>query len=229
MEKNTLAYLYSLPIEFEFEGQYHKSLEKAISLIELEGDWCEFGVFEGRTAHILEKHIPENTNLYLFDSFEGLEEDWIVNDKVFQREGFPVIAQDGQVWDSFSKGCFNTTNIPVFTNKNVHLIKGMVENTVPFFVTSFSITRNRPLALIHMDLDLSPPTFSTLFKISCLIKTGTIILFDEYYNYGGDGWIEHEYTAFKKFLKCCPFFDFEYLFREDKFRVCVRMIKGTIQ
>ncbi len=224
-KKNTLEYLYSLPPLFKWNGQYNPLiLEKAVELCEFDGDWCEFGVFEGRDARILEKKLPENTKLFLFDSFEGLATDWIVNKEVFHIEGHPVVSESG-IWKEFSKGCFKTNNIPKFENPNVKMIIGDVTIGATIYHGLYSYGKEKPMSFIHMDLDLFFPTYKALVGVSNFIQTGTIILFDDYYNYGGDGWLEHEFRAFKNFLKSFPEFDFEYLFREDKFRVCVRMIR----
>jgi hypothetical protein len=216
-EKNTLEYLYSLKPAHRFDGQSELSLYDAIRRTEFCGDWAEAGVFEGRDARYMSKLLPENTHLYLFDSFEGLQQDWIVNGKVFFIDNQPVISESG-TWDKFEKGCFKT-EVPKFDDSNIHVIVGDVYDTCYEFGA-----KHRPrLSFIHMDLDLFYPTKVALRGLEPLMKTGTIILFDEYYNYGGDGWLKHEYKAFQEFITISGY-NFEYLFREDKFRVCVRMI-----
>ena len=73
--------------------------------------WLEFGVASGKTINYISKFT--NDTVYGFDSFEGLPEKW--------RNGF-------------DKGCFNRNgNLPK-VNKNVTLIKGWFDETLPNFI-----------------------------------------------------------------------------------------------
>ena len=52
------------------------SLHAAIPEIRLNGDCAEFGVYTGRCARFFAAHMSRNRRLFLFDSFEGLPDDW---------------------------------------------------------------------------------------------------------------------------------------------------------
>ena len=54
-------------------------------------------------------------------------------------------------------------------------------------------------SLIHVDCDLYSSTISALNILAPRIQKGTIIVFDEYFNY--PGWQQHEYKAFNEFLE----------------------------
>ena len=57
------------------------SLRLAIKEVSIAGDFAEFGVYKGRAAYRIESHMKGDRKLHLFDSFEGLPEDWTNNRK----------------------------------------------------------------------------------------------------------------------------------------------------
>jgi hypothetical protein len=135
----------------------------------LNGLYLEFGVASGTSIN----QLAEKTSkiVHGFDSFEGLPEDW--------RDGF-------------DKGAFACAMPKVLPNVVLH--RGWFDNTLPNFVERNS----EPVAFLHVDCDLYSST-KTIF--SCLgprIVPGTIIAFDEYFNY--PSWRQHEYKAFQEFI-----------------------------
>ena len=55
-----------------------------------------------------------------------------------------------------------------------------------------------PVAFIHVDCDLYSSTKTIFSLLSDRIVPGTIILFDEYFNY--PNWQQHEYKALQEFV-----------------------------
>lgn len=198
LRKDSLEYLESLE-SFSRSGPKHKvSIDNAVKHCTLENcDWAEFGVFEGASANYLLTKLPENTTLNLFDSFEGLPENWI--------GGYP-------------KGRFKTEKIPSFPEDKVRLHIGWFKDTVPAFVR----TQKKPLGLINMDADIYSSTREVLDEINELIIPNTIIMFDEYYGY--NQWQEHEYKAFQEYVKKYSR-EFEYLGRSDAFQIWLKITK----
>jgi len=154
----------------------------------------EFGVFEGETLNYMaSKWLGK---LYGFDSFEGLPEDW--------RAGF-------------GKGFFATGNIPIVP-ENVELIKGWFEEALPKFVES----NEEDIAIVHIDCDLYSSTKTVFEVLSGRLKPGTLILFDEYFNY--PGWEMGEHKAMLEFAKSKKV-GFEYLaYNQMHEQVLVRLI-----
>ncbi len=146
-------------------------LDKDIEEIEIKGLYLEFGVFQGRTINRIARQVENK--VYGFDSFEGLPEDW--------RTGF-------------SKGKFGVDNVPVVED-NVELIKGWFQDSLPKFLEEHS----EKCAFIHIDCDLYSSAKYVLNTLKDRIVEGTIISFDEYFNY--PGWQEGEYKAFKEFVE----------------------------
>lgn len=146
--------------------------ERAISYIELEGLYLEFGVFSGKTINQIAELKPEHI-IYGFDSFEGLPETW--------RTGF------------YEKK-FATDILPK-VHDNVQLIKGWFNDTLPVFLEEHP----EQCAFIHVDCDLYLSAKCVFENLKSRIAKGTIIVFDEYFNY--PSWKEHEYKAFREFIE----------------------------
>ena len=143
-------------------------LSAASNTAKPEGLFLEFGVASGRTI----SHIAKTRSqpVYGFDSFEGLPEDW--------RSGF-------------NKGAF-AGNLPPVPS-NVTLIKGWFNETLPSFLAS----TKGDVALLHVDCDLYSSTKCIFDLLAGRIKSGSVIIFDEFWNY--PGWREHEVKAFDEF------------------------------
>ena len=52
--------------------------------------------------------------------------------------------------------------------------------------------------MLHVDCDLYSGTKTILKETGHLIRPGTIVLFDEYFNY--PSWRQHEYKAWQEFV-----------------------------
>ena len=88
----------------------------------LSGDWAEFGVFKGACANLMLEALPAGSTLHLFDSFEGLPEDWV---------------------GSWKKGSFAMPpeSIPVFSDPRVKMVRGFFKDSLPgYFRTRVKIT-----------------------------------------------------------------------------------------
>ena len=145
-------------------------LTHAMSIRNIDGQILEFGVSSGRTINHISSLI-EGT-VFGFDVFTGLPEVW--------RTGFP-------------QGLFSRQDLPV-VNKNVELIIGLFESTLDNFVKN----SNKPISLLHIDCDLYSATKTIFEKLGDLIRPGTVIIFDEYFNY--PGWQHHEFKAFQEYV-----------------------------
>lgn len=149
-------------------------LEYALSLVKgiHKGLVCEFGVGSARTTNHIASVLPD-VQIFGFDSFEGLPEDW--------RPGFP-------------KGTYATRKIPS-VSPNITLIKGWFHETLPGFLAEHS----ERFSFLHIDCDLYSSTKTILNLCQSHIYPGTVIVFDEYFNY--PGWKDGEYKAFQEFIE----------------------------
>ena len=133
----------------------------------LEGDILEFGVYKGESLLDFADRCPRR-HVYGFDSFAGLPEAW---------------------W-TFPKGAFQT-DLPRIEKANVTLVKGHFDESVPGFLEQW---KGRA-AIVHVDCDLYESTLSCLRPILSRCQKGTIVLFDEYYNY--PDFAQHEWLAWR--------------------------------
>ncbi len=149
-------------------------LEHAISLVTVEGLWAEFGVFEGHTLRFIADRTP--STIHGFDSFEGLPEDWYLE---------------------YGKGRFDVGGaLPELQGRlNVRLHKGWFSGTIPAFAAAVP----GAAAFLHIDSDLYSSAKTVLDHLGDRIVKGTVIVFDEYFNY--PGWQQHEHRAWKEFCQ----------------------------
>jgi hypothetical protein len=143
----------------------------AVSEAKLNGVFMEFGVYKAETINYIAKKTHER--VYGFDSFEGLPEFW--------RDGFP-------------KGTFSVESLPQ-VEKNVVLVKGWFEDSLARFLDENEI---RTIAYLHIDCDLYSSTKTIFDNLKDKIVPGTIIVFDEYFNF--PGWENDEFKAFQEFI-----------------------------
>jgi hypothetical protein len=130
----------------------------------------EFGVYSGNSINHLAS--LEAGRVVGFDSFEGLPEEW--------RPDMP-------------KSAFKLEKVPKVA-PNVELVVGWFDETLPKFLASNA----GPAAFIHVDCDLYSSTATVFHYLRDRIVSGTVIIFDEYFNYVG--WRNHEYKAFAEFV-----------------------------
>lgn len=149
----------------------HELLGFAIDNVDPDGLVLEFGVFSGATLNQIATGLPDRT-IFGFDSFEGLPEGW--------TPGTP-------------KGHFRRDSLPA-VRENVELVVGFFDKTLPFFLDSHP----GRVALLHIDCDLYFSTQTVLAQLRERIGAGTIIVFDEYFNY--PEWKQHEFRAFQEFV-----------------------------
>jgi hypothetical protein len=180
-----------------FEVPRTMSIYGALGEITLPGDYAEFGVFRGQAARLILAFMTGERKLHLFDSFEGLPEDW----KGDRGAGAFKLEQ---------------TEIPKFNPKRAVVYKGWFKDTVPGFAKSVQA----PLSFVHVDCDLYSSTIDVLFNINELIVPGTILLFDEYAMNRDDG--EHQALCewAEKFGR-----EYQHLWRTEGPQVCTRIIK----
>ena len=151
--------------------------------------YLEFGVFKGTSIKLFSSMIKSN-KIYGFDGFEGLKEDWFG----YQNQ----------------KGHNNLKGVAPVVPRNVILVKGWVQNTLPIFIEK---NKNLKINFVHMDLDTYESTKFTLQQIKPYLIDKAVILFDEFYNF--PGWKVGEYKALKE-----EFSDNEYKYLSFGLRGC---------
>jgi|10_taG_2_1085330.scaffolds.fasta_scaffold00804_17 hypothetical protein len=161
-----------------FRVRYDTYVKYCIEQVTVEGMWLEFGVCSGATSREIIKLMPPHQALYGFDWFKGLPEDWDVGNNVHVK---------GTIFD----GQYDTP--PKI--ERLEIINGLFEDTLPNFIKN----KESKVAFLHVDCDLYGST-KTIFKyLKNHITPGTIIIFDEIYNY--PNYEDHEYKAFMEYVE----------------------------
>jgi hypothetical protein len=163
----------------------------------LNGLILEFGVAGGVTARIIGANAAPRT-VHGFDSFEGLPGDWA---GTADRKG--SYTQHGKL-----------PQVPA----NVKLHKGWFDQTLPGFLAQ----NPGPLSFVNMDADVYDSTKYVLDQLVSRFRVGTVIHFDEYYNY--PNWREHEYKAWQEIVKQHAI-EYRYFFSVDRYHVGVQITK----
>jgi predicted O-methyltransferase YrrM len=150
-------------------------LRFALSRAPQDGLVMEFGVEKGASLRCLAEALGKvGREVHGFDSFQGLPEDWSGT-----RE---------------ARGAFDRAGRLPKVPANAHLHVGWFDDTLPQFLAAHP----QRAGLIHVDCDIYSSTVTVLRELRPRIGPGTVIVFDEYYNY--PGWRAHEYKAFAEFL-----------------------------
>lgn len=171
-------------------------LNHCLEQVGIEGLYMEFGVYSGTTINHIAGKV--RVTVHGFDSFRGLPEQWgSVPAGKFARHGdLPEVRE------------------------NVELHVGWFEETLPGFLL---IHADRA-AFIHIDSDLYSSARTILRALQPRIGPGTVIVFDEFFNY--PGWQEHEYRAFREFIASSGF-QFRYLCYANRgFSVGVKIVEA---
>ncbi|PWV82357.1 Predicted O-methyltransferase YrrM [Prauserella marina] len=147
-----------------------ETLDYAVSLAPKGGMALEFGVASGNTLRRITA-IREEGHVYGFDSFEGLPEAWL--------SGMPA-------------GTFARTDLPEVPG--AELVVGLFADTLPGFLAE----HQEPIDFVHIDSDLYSSAKTVLDLVGPRLGPGSVIVFDEYFNY--PGWREHEHRAWQEYL-----------------------------
>jgi len=160
-----------LLVNSTFRNRY-ELLDYAIQTAAIQdGLWLEFGVYKGETINYIASKI--DTTIYGFDSFKGNPDDWRSEHR---------------------KGEFALKEIPSF-GQNVKIVKGWFQSSLPRFLK----THHGPVSFMHIDCDLYSSTKTVLNELKTRLINGSIIVFDEFFNY--PGWKHHEFKAFIEFIE----------------------------
>lgn len=133
----------------------------------------EFGVAGGVSTRLIARAAAPR-RVHGFDSFEGLPGDWLGTHEQKGR-----YTQRGRL-----------PRVPA----NVTLHKGWFDATLPGFLAAHP----EPVSFVNIDCDVYDSTKYVLDQLAGRLRPGTVILFDEYYNY--PNWREHEYRAWREFV-----------------------------
>lgn len=153
--------------------------------LSVQGYTLEFGVHKGETVNFIAR-LLSNEEIYGFDSFEGLPENWYKNSKEDLR---------------FTAGTFSLDELPT-VESNVKLIKGWYDKSLPKWLDENNISK---IKLLHLDSDLYSSSIYVLEQLNKFIIPGTIIIFDELYPFDDENnyklWKDGEWKALIEWME----------------------------
>lgn len=168
----------------------HTVLKKALfykQIEGLEGDYLEFGVYEGTSlkgaASYWRKIGSTSMSFYGFDSFQGMKPE--EGDKHSFYTSFDFSTDFKVVKKRFK-------NFP-----EVKLIPGFFQETLKKGARDRGIKK---AAIVMMDCDLYSSAKNSFNFIRPIIQKGTILILDDFYNYLGDK-TKGVRAAFEEFAK----------------------------
>ena len=129
----------------------------------------EFGVATGTTLQIIADERG-GKDVYGFDSFQGLPEHW----RLGYDEGF-------------------FAHVPPDVT-GAELVVGLFADTLPGFLAAHP----GPVSFLHVDCDLYSSTMTVLELCGPRLVEGSVIVFDEYFNF--PGWEDHEHRAWREYV-----------------------------
>jgi len=174
--ERTVDYIETnMPDAIGFETQ-KEVLDYALSQMTVAGGYLEFGVFKGGTIRYIEKRLRRmgktDAIIHGFDSFQGLPKAW--------------------GGSSLGRSAFSTKGKLPRVPPNVVLHKGWFTDTILQWRASVTA----PLAFLHVDCDIYSSTVEVLEGLYDRMQVGTVIVFDEYFNY--PNWKQHEFRAWRE-------------------------------
>lgn len=178
-KRETLDYIRENMADAPYFEKHPALVRYAIEQVSVPGLYLEFGVGRGKSMRWIAGTVTDV--VHGFDSFKGIPEHW---------NGNPI-------------GSFAQKKLPKVPD-NVEFHKGYFQDTLSGFLR----THPDPVAFVHIDCDLYSSTAFVFRELGQRLQPGTIILFDEYYNY--HRWQQHEFRAFKEFVAAAGL-EYEYI------------------
>lgn len=163
---------YNKSAKYENRYQLHNSILKDLKNKSIL--YYEFGVAGGDMIRYWSTQNQSKDSRFVgFDSFEGLPESW-----------------ENKAEKHFNQG----GKFPDIKDSRVSFVKGWFQDSV---YEKLSQSEFNKQCVFHLDADLFSSTLYVLFQLHPKLKSGDILIFDEFSSH------EHEYKALEIFKKCC--------------------------
>lgn len=135
----------------------------------------DLGVWLGWSTRLISD--ASGRMVYGFDSFEGLVEDWKLEDQVVKRGTFSLSDPFAQRFIRDTGVVFQEDGLPAALGRKVQFIKGSTYDTLAPFLAEHP---GAPIRLFHMDLDTYESCLHALETCKERFVVGSILVFDEY-------------------------------------------------
>jgi Macrocin-O-methyltransferase (TylF) len=135
----------------------------------------DLGVWLGWSTRLISD--ASDRIVYGFDTFEGLVEDWQIDDQIVIKQGTFSLAEPIAQRFMRDTGVSLDEGLPAALDRKVQFIRGSTyETLVPFLADRPAA----PIALFHMDLDTYESCLHALETCKDRFVEGSILVFDEF-------------------------------------------------
>ncbi len=178
-------------IQFDLRHAMFRNATRFVDYELLPGDIFEFGVYTGRSLALLAHYhevnkksihrIDFSRRVVGFDSFEGLpgSDDhprWKPGMFKVNHSFHPIAKQGDRVGPPVIQALFDKYGLPAPI-----IEAGEFSQSLPRLIGS----KYRAAAVVHIDCDLYESTRAVMFGIQSMLQEGTILLFDDWFNFNG--------------------------------------------
>jgi hypothetical protein len=135
----------------------------------------DLGVWLGWSTRLISD--ASGREVYGFDTFEGLVEDWQIDDQILIKRGTFSLAEPLAQRSMRDTGVSLDEGLPAALGRKVRFIKGSTYETLaPFLADRPGV----PIAFFHMDLDTYESCLHALETCKDRFIEGSVLVFDEY-------------------------------------------------
>ena len=135
----------------------------------------DLGVWIGWSTRLISD--ASDRMVYGFDTFEGLVEDWQIDDQILVKRGTFSLSEPIAQRLMADTGVSLDDGLPAALGRKVQFIKGSTYDTLaPFLAERPAV----PIMLFHMDLDTYESCLHALETCKDRFVEGSILVFDEY-------------------------------------------------
>lgn len=135
----------------------------------------DLGVWLGWSTRLISD--ASDRMVYGFDTFEGLVEDWQIDDQIVIKQGTFSLAEPIAKRFMRDTGVSLDEGLPAALDRKVQFIRGSTYETLAPFLAE---RPTAPIALFHMDLDTYESCLHALETCKDRFVEGSILVFDEY-------------------------------------------------
>jgi len=189
-------------MQFDCRWEIFQRVMHFVNYEMIEGDILEFGCYTGRSLALLAlaeqsdkeisiHHTPLHRHIIGFDSFTGLAENshprWGIGAFRINHSWHPIIGKGEIVTPQVVFDLFAACDL----SPPILQIGDFANITLPHDC--------KKAAVVHLDCDLYKSTLAALDLIAPILQNGTILLFDDWFNFRDDS-NEGEQRALQEFL-----------------------------
>ena len=190
------AFQFVNTLQRAYIGDHTSLLNGGLPCASADGLWLEFGVWKGTSARLIADYcMARNLTLpalFAFDSFLGLPENW--------RDVWKLGRTGRRRAASLTRGTFALAGVPPKLPERydaaIEWVVGWFNESLPRFLHAHP---DKHVSFLHVDSDLYSSATTQLKLLRPRLKHGTILVFDEFFNY--PEYLDHEILALWEFLR----------------------------